>query len=439
MRFSSQLSDVNCRLKSLVIAGNLSSAVRLLYKKTSPPISSSTTVYSHSYELLLQDSIHRNQHTLGKRIHAHIILTGVSIRQYLTIKLLILYSKSGDLRTAHILFDTIPEPRPTIPWNALISGHLRSGDLEASMEIYVTMRFDGVRPDKFTFASLFHLCARLPSLHQGRLAHGVLLKTLSPASNLIVVTSVVDMYTKCSSLLDGRRAFDESTPGSRNVIIWTAMISGYAYHGRSNDVLSLFDEMLSDSVIPNHITFLAVLSACVHTGQVTDGLDYFHIMQSKYRIPARAEHVCAVVDLLCRAARPRDAVVLIERYRAVANRHVGVWGAVIGGCKMHEDGVILEDAVWRLCDGGAARARSPEEVAERFVMVSNALARLKMWRDVERVREMVKKTEIRKVPGWSSVEICGAARVFFAGNLSEKDVEGVVIGLHNLCLNHSLQ
>lgn len=76
----------------------------------------------------------------------------------------------------------------------------------------------------------------------------------------------------------------------------------------------------------------------------------FHLMQSKYRIPPRAEHVCAVVDLLCRAARLCDAVALIERYGVVANRHMGVWGAVVGGCKMPEDGVILEDAVGRLCD-----------------------------------------------------------------------------------------
>lgn len=59
-------------------------------------------------------------------------------------------------------------------------------------------------------------------------------------SNPIVQTALVDCYTRfCSDVGTPRQLFDEMS--ERNVVSWTAMISGYARLGEMGNAILLFD------------------------------------------------------------------------------------------------------------------------------------------------------------------------------------------------------
>ncbi|MCI31625.1 pentatricopeptide repeat-containing protein, partial [Trifolium medium] len=51
----------------------------------------------------------------------------------------------------------------------------------------------------------------------------------------------------------------------RNVSSWTSMIVGYGMHGHGKDALDCF-QYEGVGAEPNYVTFIGVLSVCVHGG-----------------------------------------------------------------------------------------------------------------------------------------------------------------------------
>ncbi|EEF41914.1 pentatricopeptide repeat-containing protein, putative [Ricinus communis] len=208
----------------------------------------------------------RKQYRMGRRIHAQMVVVGYVANEYLKNKLLILYAKSGDLKTAHMFFDNLMD-KSLISWNAMIAGYVQSGLEEIGLSLYYKMRQNGLTPDQYTFASAFRACAALATLQHGKKAHGVMIKC-NLRENVVVNSALIDMYFKCSSLTDGHKAFNKSV--NRNIVTWTSLISGYGQHGRVTEVLESFHRMKDEGFRPNYVTFLAALCACSHGGLIDE-------------------------------------------------------------------------------------------------------------------------------------------------------------------------
>ncbi|XP_047973969.1 pentatricopeptide repeat-containing protein At4g16470-like isoform X2 [Salvia hispanica] len=306
-------------LKDLCFIGRVKEAVGIL-------CCTGMQVHSDTYSLVLQECIFRKEYKQGRRIHWQMVAFGFIPNEYLKIKILILYAKSGDLGSAHVLFDML-QTRNLISWNALIAGYVQKGMDEVGLSLYHRMRQLGWMPDQYTFASVFRACSSLAILEQGKLAHGVLIKS-QINGNIVVNSALMDMYFKCSSPFDGFRVFDTSL--DRNVIIWTSLISGYGLNGRVSEVLDFFHQMINEGVKPNQITFLAVLSACSHGGLVDKGWEYFSSMMRDHGVQPRGKHYAVMVDLLGRAGRLEEAYEFVQT--SPYKEHPAVWGALLGAC-----------------------------------------------------------------------------------------------------------
>lgn len=68
---------------------------------------------------------------------------------------------------AQAVFDTWPE-RDVVSWSALIAGYARTGNYEASLQIYEKMQGARVKPNEVTFLSLLSACS-----HSGLVEKGV--------------------------------------------------------------------------------------------------------------------------------------------------------------------------------------------------------------------------------------------------------------------------
>ncbi|XP_042751765.1 pentatricopeptide repeat-containing protein At4g16470 isoform X2 [Lactuca sativa] len=307
-------------LKNLCFSGRLAEAVGLLCH-------TGHQVDSETYSLLLQDCIFKKDYQFGKRIHSQMIISGFVPNEYLNIKLLILYAKSGDLVTAHILFKKLLIPN-VISWNAMISGYVQKGLEEQGLNLYYKMRQNGLTPDQFTFSSVFRACATLATLEQGKQAHGVMIKT-QINGNLVVNSALIDMYFKCSCPYDGHLVFNKAS--DKNIVTWTSLISGYGQHGRVKEVLDAFHRMINEGFRPNSVTFLVVLSACSHGGLVKEGWEYFQSMRRNYVITPGEKHYAAMVDILGRSGRLDEAFEFVKN--APCKDHPVIWGALIQACK----------------------------------------------------------------------------------------------------------
>nr|XP_016511912.1 PREDICTED: pentatricopeptide repeat-containing protein At4g16470-like [Nicotiana tabacum] len=380
-------------IKGLCFSGRVAEAVGILCR-------SGVQVEAETYSLLLQECIFRQAYKKGKRVHWQMIIVGFVPNEYLTIKLLILYAKAGDLDTAHIIFDKL-QFKCLVSWNAMIAGYVQKGMEEVGVSLYHNMKQRGVLPDQYTFASVFRACASLAVLEQGKQAHALLIKS-QISGNIVVNSALMDMYFKCSCPSDGYLVFSKSL--ERNVITWTALISGYGQNGRIEDVLESFHRMIDEGFRPNHITFLAVLSACSHGGLVDKGKEYFSLMMRDYGLRPRGKHYAAIVDLLGRAGRLQEAHEFVKNSRC--GEHPVLWGALLGACKIHGDIEMVKLAARNFFD------LEPEN-AGKYVVLSNAYASFGLWNNVAEVRRLMKDSGVKKEPGYSMIEVQRQTHFFY--------------------------
>ncbi|KAL2993878.1 hypothetical protein AAZX31_10G136800 [Glycine max] len=117
-------------------------------------------------------------------------------------------------------------------------------------------------------------------------------------------------------------------------VSWTSMMIEYGDHGYGKEAVELFNEIVRSGIKPDKMVFMAVLSACSHTGLVDEGMRYFRLMTSYYDVTPDIEVYECVVDLLGRAGRVKEAYQLIESMPF--NPNESIWAALLGACKVHK-------------------------------------------------------------------------------------------------------
>lgn len=175
-------------------------------------------------------------------------------------------------------------------------------------------------------------------------------------------------------------------PGAPNLFCWNTVIAGLGRNGRGEDAVRAFRDMVETSkkrneVKPDSVTFVALLSACSHSGLVAEGRELFAEMLPAHGVAPGAEHYGCMVDLLCRAGLLGEAVRLMRTMPVRPN-------AKVLGCLLLHARSSGDDEV----DGVTASEWAAKRIAELDVRdgaaygLSNLYASLQRWDHVERHR-----------------------------------------------------
>ncbi|KAL3498858.1 hypothetical protein ACH5RR_041590 [Cinchona calisaya] len=224
--------------------------------------------------------------------------------------------------------------------------------------------------------------------------------------NLSVENALIDTYAKCGSLQEAREVFDNMR--FRDVVSWTSIISAYGKSGKGAKVVALFSEM-RESIIPDAIVFVPILSACSHAGLLEEGQQFYKLMTKEYKIVPRLEHFACMVDLLGRAGQVHEAYDFIKQMPLEPNETV--WGAFLSACCVHKDMDIALEAADRLF-------QLAPKVSGYYVLLSNIYAKAGRWKEVTSIRSIMKGRGIKKLPGISNVELNNQVHTFLAGDRS---------------------
>ncbi|MCL7021970.1 hypothetical protein MKW94_027746 [Papaver nudicaule] len=249
------------------------------------------------------------------------------------------------------------------------------------------------RADETTLVSALSCCTNLGSLDAGRSIHGFLLRNVSEL-NVIVQTCLIDMYVKCGSIEKGLFLFQSMQ--RRNRLSYTVIISGLSVHGRAEEALKIFRDMLSEGLTPDEIVYVGVLSACSHGGLIDEGLKLFEMMRFEHRIVPTIQHYGCLVDLLARAGKIDEAVEFIKKMPKKPNDVI--WRSLLSSCKVHEHLKIAEIASEKLCE------LEPNNTSDS-VLLSNAYAKAHRWEDLAKVRRGMAAKGLIQIPGTSTVEV----------------------------------
>jgi pentatricopeptide repeat protein len=310
------------------------------------------------------------------------------------------YMDAGNVEKATEFFDAMPE-RNLVSWNAMVSGYVKNSRADDALRLFKTMVDDGaVQPNASTLSSVLLGCSNLSAVEFGRQIHQWCIK-LPLIRSMTVGTSLVSMYCKCGNLDDACKLFDEMH--TRDVVAWNAMISGCAQHGDGRKAIKLFGKMKDEGVVPDWITFVAVLTACIHTGFCDFGMQCFETMQEIYGIEPRIEHYSCMVDLLCRAGLLERAVSMIRSMPF--EPHPSAYGTLLTACRIYKNLEFAEFA------GGKLIEQDPYN-AGAYVQLANIYAVANRWTDVSRVRRWMKDNAVVKTPGYSWIEIKGVRHEF---------------------------
>lgn len=262
----------------------------------------------------------------GGEIHAHIMKNGLLELDIVIGTVLVeTYGKCGMLAEAQRVFDELPT-RNTFTWNALIEGYGEHGHVEKVLSCLSKMQLDAVDPNSVTFLCGLKACGCSRALESGEVLHGQIKRNPKLETDLVIGTALVDMYAKCGCLVKAQQLFDKLP--SRNVVVWTALMAGYAEHGRGQEALSLYHQMQLEGVTPNAITLLSSLKACVSIGGVEEGKEMLDIIARKGLIEEEPFIGNAVVDAYFKCG---SFVKAQEVFDGLPVRDVVSWNVLISG------------------------------------------------------------------------------------------------------------
>ncbi|KAK8969021.1 Pentatricopeptide repeat-containing protein [Platanthera guangdongensis] len=311
---------------------------------------------------------------------------------------------AGNVEHAWKLFDNMPL-RNSVTWNAMIAGLVENDRAEEGLKLFRRMiATKDVQPNPSTLSSALLACSKMSGLESGRQIHQWVSK-YPMSGHLTVGTSLSSMYCKCGDLENARRLFEEMPV--KDVVSWNAMISGYAHYGHGERAIKLFGEMIDEGMKPNEITFVAVLSACIHAGLLDLGMRYFESIETHYGVKREDEHYSCMVDLLCRAGLLRKAVDFI--HSLPFKSHPAMFGTLLNASRIHKNLDFAEFAAAKLVEMEPRNAGA-------YVQLANIYASMNRWHDVARVRKWMKENLAVKMPGCSWVEVGGAISEFRSGD-----------------------
>nr|CAD1825163.1 unnamed protein product [Ananas comosus var. bracteatus] len=213
---------------------------------------------------------------LGKQLHGAVAKGLFKQDVYVGSSLVNMYVRCGEVLDARIVFDLMPK-RNTITWTSMISGYAQSGFGEEAILLFQRMKRRRVFVNNQTVVSVLSACGSIGSLHLGKEVHAQIIKNLV-LENIHIGSTLIWFYCKCGEYNYAAKIL-ESMP-ARDVISWTAMISGYSSLGYGSEALKLLNDMLWDNVKPNMFTYSSALKACARLENANYG-KWIHACVSK--------------------------------------------------------------------------------------------------------------------------------------------------------------
>lgn len=319
---------------------------------------------------------------------------------------------------AREIFNLMPE-KNAVAWNTMIDGYAKNGNEGEALRLFVLMLRSCFRPNETIMTSVVTSCDGMVELIQ---VHAMIIR-LGFEHDTWLTNALITLYAKSGDLCSARLVFELLK--SKDVVSWTAMIVAYSNHGHGHHALQLFARMTVSGIKPDEVTFVGLLSACSHAGLVNQGRRLFDSINGTYNLNPKAEHYSCLVDILGRAGLVDEAMDVVSRIPP-SERDEAVLVALLGACKLHGD-VTKANII------GEKLLELEPSSSGGYVLLANTYAAEGQWDDFALVRKRMRGRNVKKIPGYSQIQLKGKNHVFFVGERYHPQIEEIYILLqHNL-------
>ncbi|KDP37589.1 hypothetical protein JCGZ_07935 [Jatropha curcas] len=355
----------------------------------------------------------------GIKVHTMVVKNGFEENRFVCNSLINMYSKSGMVGEARAIFESMAD-RDIITWHSMVTGYVTNGLYSEAFETFYHLRLAGLKLTSMLFASVIKSCANIKELGFARQLHCQVLKGGFDFDHN-VRTALMVAYSKSKEMDDAFKIFS-AMHEFRNVVSWTAMISGYLQNGREKQALNLFCQMSRDGVRPNNYTYSTILAA----QQVVSPFE-IHAQAIKSNYEKSASVGTALLDAYVKLGYLVEASKVFER---IDEKDIVAWSAMIAGyaqigdtegavkifIQMAKEGVEPNEYTFSSVINACAVPTAAVEQGKPFhawsiksrfndaLCVSSALVTMYAKRgDIESASEVFKRQEVRDIVSWNSM------------------------------------
>ncbi|KAI5080344.1 hypothetical protein GOP47_0005823 [Adiantum capillus-veneris] len=260
----------------------------------------------------------------GEKLHADISRIGLEKDLFLGCALVDMYCVFGLLDKAQEIFNKLIT-KDVMLWNTLMGGFVDHGKGKEALQCYQQMQQDGICPSAVSFVYALKACGSLMNIEKGREIHAEI-SNRRLDKDMLVGSSLVDMYSKCGALELAQEVFDNLS--AYDVVSWTSLIGGYTNLGQGREALTRFEMMQHEGLSPNAITFACSLKACGIEGALHKGQEIHAKIAKAGLLEGESILGNALIDMYAKCGL---AIKAQEVFELQVIQDVVAWNALIAG------------------------------------------------------------------------------------------------------------
>ncbi|RVX00573.1 Pentatricopeptide repeat-containing protein [Vitis vinifera] len=234
----------------------------------------------------------------GSQLHGLVVSSGLEMDSPVANTLLAMYAKCGHLFDARRLFDMMPKT-DLVTWNGMISGYVQNGFMDEASCLFHEMISAGMKQ------TLSHSQVSFHCFLKGQLSD------------------------KCRDVEMAHKIFDQRTPV--DIVVCTAMISGYVLNGMNNNALEIFRWLLQERMRANSVTLASVLPACAGLAALTLGKElHGHILKNGHGGSCYVGS--AIMDMYAKCGKLDLAH---QTFIGISDKDAVCWNSMITSCSQN--------------------------------------------------------------------------------------------------------
>ncbi|KAJ4841679.1 hypothetical protein Tsubulata_002075 [Turnera subulata] len=264
----------------------------------------------------------------ARKLESHLVRASPNPPVFLLNRAIEAYGACGCLPDARSLFDEMPH-RDGGSWNALIKAHKQCGNPQGALLLFRQMTGEGVPFNEITLACALGSCGIVLAFSLLRQIHGLVVKS-GFSRNVILGSSLVDVYGKCKAMPEARAMFDEIE--FPNDVTWNVIIRRYLEVGDWRQSLIMFSTLCrrTHGVRPLSFTYSNALVACSEMRALPEGMQ-IHGVLIKIGLDADEVVLNSLIDVYVKCQYIDSARRVFDQ---PCSRDLISWTSVVSGYAM---------------------------------------------------------------------------------------------------------
>jgi pentatricopeptide repeat protein len=215
-----------------------------------------------------------------------------------------------------------------ISWTSKISGLVRKNQPNEAVGLFKKMLENEERPNYVTVLSVIRAVGALDCEGMIRVVHALVIK-MGFESEVSVLTALLGCYSMYDMGIVWKLFY--RIP-SKDVVLWSAMVSACVRNGQYFEALEFFRDMQCHGVQPNHVSIVSVLPACADLGVLSLGKE-IHGFSIKSVFYCLRNVQNSLVDMY---AKCRNLEASIRVFKVIWKKDTISWRTIIRGCIENE-------------------------------------------------------------------------------------------------------